>query len=54
MLADVATNLSAADLLFTAAASKLDRGERAPIEAAHAKKFATKSSVERCRSIYAA
>jgi alkylation response protein AidB-like acyl-CoA dehydrogenase len=42
MLADVATDLSAAELLFAAAASKLDRGERATIETAHAKKFATK------------
>jgi alkylation response protein AidB-like acyl-CoA dehydrogenase len=44
MLADVATDLSASELLFTAAASKLDRGERATIEAAHAKKFATKAA----------
>ena len=45
MLADVATDLSAAELLFSAAASKLDRGERATIEAAHAKKFATKAAL---------
>jgi len=45
MLADVATDLSAAELLFAAAASKLDRGERATIEAAHAKKFATKAAL---------
>jgi alkylation response protein AidB-like acyl-CoA dehydrogenase len=42
MLADVATDLSATELLFKAAASKLDRGERATIEDAHAKKFATR------------
>jgi alkylation response protein AidB-like acyl-CoA dehydrogenase len=42
MLADVATDLSASELLFKAAATRLDRAERATIEAAHAKKFATK------------
>lgn len=54
MLADVATELSAAELLFTAAASKLDRGERATIEAAHAKKFATKvalNAVAQCMQL---
>ena len=54
MLADVATDLSAAELLFTAAASKLDRGERATIEAAHAKKFATKvalNAVAQCMQL---
>jgi alkylation response protein AidB-like acyl-CoA dehydrogenase len=54
MLSDVATDLSAAELLFTAAASKLDRGERATIEAAHAKKFATKvalSAVAQCMQL---
>ena len=45
MLADVATDLSAAELLLAAAASKLDRGERATIEAAHAKKFATRAAL---------
>jgi len=44
MLADVATDLSASELLFAAAASKLDGGERATIEAAHAKKFATRAA----------
>jgi alkylation response protein AidB-like acyl-CoA dehydrogenase len=54
MLADVATDLAAAELLFTAAASKLDLGERATIEAAHAKKFATKvalSAVAQCMQL---
>jgi alkylation response protein AidB-like acyl-CoA dehydrogenase len=54
MLADVATDLAAAELLFVAAASKLDRGERATIEAAHAKKFATKvalNAVAQCMQL---
>jgi alkylation response protein AidB-like acyl-CoA dehydrogenase len=57
MLADVATDLSAAELLFTAAASKLDRGQRATIEAAHAKKFATKvalNAVAQCMQLVGA
>nr|WP_247355034.1 acyl-CoA dehydrogenase family protein [Bradyrhizobium sp. 160] len=37
LLADVATDLHAARLLFSAVASKLDRGERASVDAAHAK-----------------
>jgi alkylation response protein AidB-like acyl-CoA dehydrogenase len=54
MLADVATDLSASELLFKAAASKLDRGERATIDAAHAKKFSTKvalSAVTQCMQL---
>jgi alkylation response protein AidB-like acyl-CoA dehydrogenase len=54
MLADVATDLSASELLFNAAASKLDRGKRATIEAAHAKKFATKvalNAVAQCMQL---
>ncbi|MCK1730716.1 acyl-CoA/acyl-ACP dehydrogenase [Bradyrhizobium sp. 142] len=42
---DVATDLHAARLLFSAAASKLDRGERARVDAAHAKKFATRAAM---------
>lgn len=45
LLADVATDLLAARLLFSAAASKLDRGERASVDAAHAKKFATRAAM---------
>ena len=54
MLADVATDLSASELLFNAAASKLDQGKRATIEAAHAKKFATKvalNAVAQCMQL---
>jgi alkylation response protein AidB-like acyl-CoA dehydrogenase len=54
MLADVATDLSASELLFKAAASKLDRGERATIDAAHAKKFSTRvalSAVAQCMQL---
>ncbi|MET4418885.1 acyl-CoA dehydrogenase family protein [Bradyrhizobium sp. RT3a] len=54
MLADVATDLSASELLFKAAASKLDRGERATIDAAHAKKFSTKvalNAVAQCMQL---
>ncbi|MCK1719817.1 hypothetical protein IVA81_19190 [Bradyrhizobium sp. 141] len=45
LLADVATDLHAARLLFSAAASKLDRGERASVDTAHAKKFATRAAM---------
>jgi len=44
-LADVATELEAARLLVASAAAALDRGEPAIIEAAHAKKFATRASL---------
>src|ERR1700756_5145587 len=57
MLADDATDLSASELLFKAAASKLDRGERATIDAAHAKKFATKvalNAVAQCMQLVGA
>jgi alkylation response protein AidB-like acyl-CoA dehydrogenase len=44
-LADVATELEAARLLVANAAAALDRGEPAIIEAAHAKKFATRAAL---------
>ncbi|MCK1741092.1 hypothetical protein IVA80_09465 [Bradyrhizobium sp. 139] len=53
LLADVATDLHAARLLFSAAASELDRGERASVDAAHAKKFAGESRNEWHHTVYA-
>jgi alkylation response protein AidB-like acyl-CoA dehydrogenase len=50
-LADVANDLEAARLLTRRAALALDRGEKAIVEAAHAKKFATRvvlSGIARC------
>jgi alkylation response protein AidB-like acyl-CoA dehydrogenase len=50
-LADVATDLEAARLLTRKAALALDCGEKAIVEAAHAKKFATRvtlSGIARC------
>lgn len=47
MLADAATDLHAARLMAYDAAEKLDRGEDARIEAAHAKKFATRMALTR-------
>ena len=44
MLADVATNIEAADGLWRRAAAQIDSGERATVAAAHAKKFATRSA----------
>jgi len=46
MLADVATELEASRLLSYRATALLDRGERAVVEAAHAKKFATRAALK--------
>jgi alkylation response protein AidB-like acyl-CoA dehydrogenase len=46
MLADVATDLEASRLLTYRAAALLDKGEAAVIEAAHAKKFATRAALK--------
>jgi len=44
-LAEVATELEAARLLAYHAAQQLDRGDKAIVEAAHAKKFATRAAL---------
>lgn len=46
MLADVATDLEASRLLTYRAAAVLDRGGAAVVEAAHAKKFATRAALK--------
>ncbi|MEE8544677.1 MAG: acyl-CoA dehydrogenase family protein [Alphaproteobacteria bacterium] len=46
MLADVATELEASRLLSYRATALLDRGESAMVEAAHAKKFATRAALK--------
>lgn len=45
-IADVATDLAASRLLATEAARLIDRGERAAVAAAHAKKFATTRALQ--------
>ncbi len=46
LLADVATDLQAARLLTYRAAAVMDKGEAAMVEAAHAKKFATRAALK--------